>query len=123
MNCHSGLGQAVAIDNPFGNLYAQFMIKRIKKYIFSIVTKRGTYSVVLKWDSRDKAYLVSIPSLPEVITFGKTLADAKRMAKDAIELHCDCLIDEGNIIIDDTKRVIGKVPRSRVIALDKVYKA
>lgn len=98
------------------------MNKKIKKYTFNIPTNRGTYSVVLKWDNRDRAYLVSVPSLPEVITFGKTLADAKRMAKDAIELHCDCLIDEGNLVIDDNKMVVGKIPRSRVIALDKAYR-
>ena len=99
------------------------MVKKAKKYTFHIPTKRGNYDVVLTWDSKDRAYLVSVPSLPEVITFGKNLADAKRMAKDAIELHCDCLIDEKHIIIDDDKRVIGRIPRrSRVIALDKVVK-
>jgi hypothetical protein len=53
--------------------------------------------------------------LPEVVTFGRTLAAAKRMAREALELYCECAIDEGKIIIDDTGRALGKLPRSRII--------
>jgi predicted RNase H-like HicB family nuclease len=88
-----------------------------KKLTLNIETKRGTYEAVFGWDVKDKAYIVSVPSLSGVVTFGKNLKDAKRMIKDAIELYCDCLIDEGNIIIDDTKKAFGKIPHSRIIAV------
>lgn len=91
------------------------MRKKEKK--LTIHTKTGAYQVLLWWDVKDKAYLVKVPSLPGVVTFGKTLASTKKMAKDAIELHCECLLDEKKIIIDDKERIIGKVSKGhRVLA-------
>ena len=91
------------------------MAKAKKEY--QIETKRGTYRVRIWLDKRDRAYLVQCLSLPEVATFGRTLAEAKRMAKDAIELYCDCVITENKLVIDDTGRAFGKLPRTRVVAL------
>ena len=88
-----------------------------KKITLNIETKRGTYEAVFRWDAKDKAYIVNVPSLSGVVTFGKNLKDAKRMIKDAIELYCDCLINDGNIIIDDEERAVGKIPHSRIIAV------
>ncbi len=84
---------------------------------FSIKTKDGTFRVYIWWDRGDRAYLVKGCSLPEVVTFGKTLAESKKMAREALELYCDCAVDENKIIIDDTGRAIGRLPKSRVIEL------
>ena len=91
------------------------MSKKAPKYTFNIQTKRGAYEAVFKWDDKDKAYIVTVPSLPDVFTFGKSIIKAKRMAKDAIEVYCDSLIEGGKIIIDDQKRVFGNIPTSRII--------
>lgn len=91
--------------------------KNMVKNEFFIKTKNGTYKIVVWFDKKDKAYLVKVPSLPDVFTFGKTIADAKKMAKDAIELYCDCQVDEGHIVIDDERRAVGKLPKSHVIAV------
>ena len=88
--------------------------KKIKTVIH---TRRGDFNTIIWRDERDQSYLVKVPSLPSVVTFGKTLRDAKKMVKDAIELFCDCAIGEGKVIIDDKMRMIGKVPRSRVLSL------
>lgn len=40
-------------------------------------------------------YMVVIPALPGVITCGATLAEARRMAKDAIKCHCEGLLKDG----------------------------
>ena len=80
---------------------------------FFIQTKNGMYKILVWFDARDKAYLVKVPSLPDVVTFGKNLGEAKRMAKDAIELYCDCMIDEGRIVVDDRDRVFGKIPKAK----------
>jgi predicted RNase H-like HicB family nuclease len=90
---------------------------KVTKKEFIIKTKDGVYKIVVWFDSKDKAYLVKVPSLPDVFTFGKSISDAKRMAKDAIELYCDCLVDEGNIVIDDERRAVGKLPKSHVISV------
>ena len=88
-----------------------------QKQEYHIVTKHGAYRVHMWWDAKDKAYLVKVPSLPNVVTFGKTLIDVKRMAKDAIELYCSCMIDDDKIIIDDERRVFGKMPHARVMSI------
>lgn len=91
------------------------MQKNTKQFI--IQTKKGFFKVVIWYDKKDKAYLVKAPSLPDVVTFGKSISDAKRMAKDAIELYCDCVTAESNkaIIIDDRRQIFGRIPKSRVV--------
>ena len=70
--------------------------------------------MIVWWHQGDKAYLVRVPSLPGTVTFGKSFEEAKRMAKDAIELYCSVMLDEGKIIIDDTGRAIGRLQEARV---------
>ena len=40
-------------------------------------------------------YMVVISALPGVVTCGSTLAEARRMAKDAIKCHCEGLLKDG----------------------------
>ncbi|MBI2624015.1 type II toxin-antitoxin system HicB family antitoxin [Candidatus Parcubacteria bacterium] len=61
---------------------------------FLIQTKDGAFRVRIWWDKADRAYLVKGISLLGVVTFGRTLAEAKRMAREALELYCECAIDE-----------------------------
>ena len=60
-------------------------------------------------------YGADAPDFPEVATFGDSMEDAKQMIKDAIELHCACLIDEKKVVIDNTGRAAGRIPRSRIL--------
>ena len=48
-----------------------------KERKLQIYTKYGLFTATIWYDPRDKAYLVRVPKLPEVITFGKTLNEAK----------------------------------------------
>jgi len=83
---------------------------------FKIQTKAGVYKTTIWWDKKDKSYLVKVPSLLEVVTFGTSLASAKKMAKDAIELYCDCIMAEGKVIIDDGGKAIGRLSNhSRIL--------
>lgn len=83
---------------------------------FKVQTRGGIYKTVIWWDKKDKSYLVKVPSLPGVVTFGTSIVDAKKMAKDAIELYCDCVLSEGKIIIDDSGQAIGNITsRSRIL--------
>lgn len=90
---------------------------KANKQRFLIRTKDGAFRVRIWRDKGDRAYLVQGIGLPEVVTFGRTLAEAKRMAREALELYCECAIDENKIVIDDQGRALGKLPRSRVIEL------
>lgn len=87
---------------------------RKKEQTYPIDTKHGVFSVLIWYDARDKAYLVRGARLPAVVTFGKTLAEAKRMAREALELYCDSVIEQGKIVIDDTRRIVGQLPKSGV---------
>ena len=80
-----------------------------KVHYVLIATQFGAFRVKFVWDARDKAYLVSIPRLPGAVTFGTSFTEAKKMAKEVIELHCDCLIDEGELVRDDRGRILNPV--------------
>lgn len=48
-------------------------------------------------------YTVIVPSLPGCITYGRTLDEAKLMAKDAIGLYVSVLVDEGEAVPSDSE--------------------
>jgi len=87
----------------------------MRKKEYTIETEHGIYQAQIWRDVVEKIYLVRIPAFPELATFGTSLADAKRMAKDIILLHCDCLLKEGKLVVDDARRVAGNIPKSRVL--------
>lgn len=66
-----------------------------KTRIVIVKTKFGVIECRFDSNTPEKGYTVTIPRLPGVVTCGDTLAEAKRMAKEAIELHCECLFEEG----------------------------
>lgn len=83
-----------------------------KKYV--IKTKYGSFRVSIWHDRTDKLFLVEIPSFNKTMTQGATLADAKYMAKDLIELLCEVAFDDGKIVIDDFGSVIGRGKVSKI---------
>lgn len=52
-----------------------------------------SYTVVFQPES-EGGYTVAVPSLPGCITYGKNLREAKRMAKEAIELYIEDMADD-----------------------------
>ena len=77
-----------------------------KKY--SIKTEYGPFQAVIWYDKRDKAYLAEAVAFDRTMTYGKSLAEAKRMAKELIELLVESTVDEGNAVVDSNMRVVGK---------------
>lgn len=67
----------------------------MKKKLTSIKTAFGTFECLFDPNTPEKGYTVTVPKLSGVVTFGDKLAEAKRMAKEAIELHCECLLKGG----------------------------
>lgn len=66
-----------------------------RKQIIIIKTKLGKFECLFESNVPEKGYTVTVPKLKGVVTFGDTLAEAKKMVKEAIELHCECLLEEG----------------------------
>lgn len=53
----------------------------------SASTEQGEmhYSMVLEWDARDEIYVVTVPELAGCQTHGRTLEEAVKQGRDAIE--------------------------------------
>ena len=82
-----------------------------KKY--PIKTKYGVFQASIWHDKQDKLYLVEVPSFDKTMTQGSTLADAKYMAKDLIELLCEVAFDDGKMVVDDEGYVVGRGKRQQ----------
>src|SRR3989338_4856293 len=73
-----------------------------------IKTKYGDFQVSIWYDKSDKTYLVETVGFDKTMTFGASIAEAKRMAKELIELLAECALKDGNVVVDSTMRVVGK---------------
>ena len=56
-----------------------------------------TYKIRLQKEP-EKGYTVSVPSLPGCITYGNDIDEAIAMAKEAIELYIESLVEHGEEI-------------------------
>jgi predicted RNase H-like HicB family nuclease len=43
----------------------------------------------------DGSYRVVLPAIPEIVTFGRSLEEARRMATDALKCHLEGLVKDG----------------------------
>lgn len=68
------------------------MARSTRKIKAQVQTDYGLFDVIFERDGKN--YLVSVPKYPEVVTFGTSLAHAKHMAKEAIEVSI-----EGDILM------------------------
>jgi antitoxin HicB len=59
------------------------------------------YTIILHPDTEEGGYTVTVPALPGCVTQGETLEEAIAMAKDAIRLYIETLIDEGESIPEE----------------------
>ncbi len=85
----------------------------IAKRKLNIRTAYGKYTIVLeKWEG-DHSYVVRVPKHREIITQGGTINEAKKMAREAIELCIDCENNEHYTDIK-SKRNTTLVAASRV---------
>ena len=60
-----------------------------------------SYTVVLIPDAEEGGYTVRVPALPGLTTEGDTLDEALEMARDAIRLHIEDLLAEGEPIPEE----------------------
>lgn len=67
----------------------------MKRRITLVQTVFGVFECLFESNAPEKGYTVTVPKLKGIVTCGDTLPEAKRMAKEAIELHCECLIEDG----------------------------
>ncbi len=66
-------------------------------------------SFTIVFDKDDDGYTVMVPALPGLVTGGKTLEEARRMAVDAIRCHVGSLLKDGE-----------SIPEEREVGLEKL---
>jgi predicted RNase H-like HicB family nuclease len=59
------------------------------------------YTIILHPDTEEGGYTVTVPALPGCITQGETLEEAIAMAKDAIRLHIESLLADGEPVPEE----------------------
>ena len=90
------------------------------KKVYPIETKYGVWNALIWYDKKDKAYLVEVPSFNGAATFGKSLTEAKYMAEDLIELLCTVAFDKNQVVIDDTRHVVGRGKAAHISGAVKI---
>ena len=61
------------------------------------------YTIILHPDSEEGGYTVTVPALPGCVTQGETLEEAIAMAKDAIRLHIESLMADGEPVPEENE--------------------
>src|SRR6266849_10978385 len=89
-----------------------------RDYIFTVVFEPLTKVVTVRSNGRKvrraenpswPGYQVSVPLLPGLITYGRTLPEAREMARDAIRCHLDGLRKDGERIPDEKSTIQEKL--------------
>ena len=62
------------------------------------VLKKKIYEYNAVFEKYDGYYMVTVPSLPGLVTEGNNLADATYMAKDAIKCYLEAILKDQNKI-------------------------
>ena len=81
------------------------------KIKYPIKTRYGEFQAMIWHDKKANVFFVSIPAFPGILTEARTLAEAKKYAAEVIELQSLDALEDGKIIVDDTRRVYGKIMR------------
>jgi antitoxin HicB len=63
--------------------------------------RQHRYMILLHPDREQVGYWVTVPALPGCITQGDTMEQAIAMAREAIELHLEGLIEAGEPVPED----------------------
>lgn len=78
-----------------------------KNKMVKIKTRIGAFECLFESNAPERGYTVTVPKLKGVVTFGGNLKEAKKMAQEAIELHCECLLQNGFAEVKIHRRVGG----------------
>jgi antitoxin HicB len=89
-----------------------------RNYSFTVVFEPLTKVKIMRRNGRKvrvapnpswPGYQVTVPLLPGLVTFGRTLSEAREMARDAILCHLEGLRKDGEPIPDERDAIQEKV--------------
>src|SRR5271157_2939264 len=62
----------------------------------------------------DGSYNVVFPGIPEIVTFGRSLEEARRMAANALRCHLEGLVKDG-VALPEEKAPRGKLSKEELV--------
>ena len=68
--------------------------------------KKQTFQLVFEPDTKG-GYTVTVPALPGCITYGETMEEARKMAREAIELYLEDLAENNEKIPEADASLLG----------------
>lgn len=68
-----------------------------------IQTRYGRQLVIFEPDEK-RGYIITVPGLSGVISWGKNIVHGRKMAQEAIELCVECLAEEANRAMGEKRR-------------------
>lgn len=71
-------------------------------------TREYGYTVIYQ-QMPEGGFSVVVPAIPEICTFGDTLAEARRMAKDALRCFLESALQTGEPIPEDVEPAIEHI--------------
>ncbi len=77
-----------------------------------------TYTVVFR-EEPEGGYTILVPALPEIVSYGEDIADARRMAIDAIELTVEVRRERGESV-EETEPVV--IPHDEYTGNLRIYR-
>ena len=86
-----------------------------KNKIVKVETRVGVFECFFESNAPEKGYTVTVPKLKGIVTFGGTIKEAKKMAQEAIELHCECLLQSGLAEVKIHRRPAELYRRNRAV--------
>jgi antitoxin HicB len=91
---------------------------RHKKHNSTKQETSSEYSFTVFFEpAAEGGYVVTCPALPGLVTEGDTLADARKMARDAIRAYLESLRKDGEAIPSDPKFVSDPVKEKISVAI------
>jgi predicted RNase H-like HicB family nuclease len=78
-------------------------MKSKRKNQGSTTATNGSYHYTVYFEPQtDGSFAVVFPAFPEIVTFGRTLDEARAMARDALRCHLEGLRKDGEAIPAET---------------------
>ena len=69
----------------------------------TVTTRQGSYQYTVYFEPQtDGSFAVVFPAFPEIVTYGRTLEEARAMARDALRCHLEGLRKDGQPIPRET---------------------
>ena len=79
---------------------------------------QGSYHYTVYFEPQsDGSFAVVFPTFPEIVTFGRTLDEARAMARDALRCHLEGLRKDGEAIPNETPPAGQPIREEVVVAI------